>query len=185
MEKVSIRKAKNAKTGLVELISWCKENSLIPLENLVELGSYVGDSTEIFATHFKEVFAIDPWENGYDDTDASSYKYPMSMIEKQFDEMSKNYNNITKIKSYSLSEVDIFEDEVFDMVYIDGIHQYEAVKEDIKAWYSKVQLGGVIAGHDYQPSFQGCIDAVHEVLGEPEVVTKDTSWAFIKRKQRL
>ncbi len=37
----------------------------------------------------------------------------------------------------------------FDMVYIDGAHDYKSVKADLEAWYPKVKNGGIFAGHDY------------------------------------
>lgn len=85
MEKISVRKAKDAISGLVDLIAFCKEISDIPISFLVEIGSYVGDSTKVFAMNFDKVVAIDPWENGYDDSDASSYRYSMTVVESQFD----------------------------------------------------------------------------------------------------
>ena len=36
-------------------------------ETIVEIGSYVGDSTMIFAKRFFNVISIDPFVNGYDD----------------------------------------------------------------------------------------------------------------------
>jgi hypothetical protein len=52
MEKISIRKAKDAKSGLIEFINECQRNSLFCLHKLAEIGCYVGDSTEIFANNF-------------------------------------------------------------------------------------------------------------------------------------
>lgn len=36
-----------------------------------------------------------------------------------------------------------------DFIFIDGNHEYEAVKRDIAAWYPRLTPGGVIAFHDY------------------------------------
>ena len=38
---------------------------------------------------------------------------------------------------------------MLDFCYIDACHEYEAVKEDLAAWYPKVKVGGVIGGHDF------------------------------------
>lgn len=60
-------------------------------------------------------------------------------------------------------------DPLLDFVYLDGDHGYEAVKEDIEAWYPLIRSGGILAGHDWvvdgwhrhgQP-----YDAVPEALG--------------------
>jgi hypothetical protein len=34
-------------------------------------------------------------------------------------------------------------------VYIDGDHSYEAVRDDLRAWYPKLKHGGVLCGDDY------------------------------------
>jgi cephalosporin hydroxylase len=41
-----------------------------------------------------------------------------------------------------------FQDGYFDWVYIDGDHSYEAVLNDLKAWYPKVKPGGYLALDD-------------------------------------
>ena len=52
-----------------------------------------------------------------------------------------------------------------DLVFLDGDHTYDAVKEDIAAWLPKVRRGGVLAGHDYSLHCFGVIQAVHELSG--------------------
>jgi hypothetical protein len=36
-----------------------------------------------------------------------------------------------------------------DYVYIDADHSYKSVQEDLIAWYPKVKVGGLFAGHDW------------------------------------
>ena len=141
--------------------------------NMVEIGSYVGDSTKVFARFFQNVYCIDPWVNGYDDNDEASYKYPMSLIEKQFDKAIEKFSNVHKIKGYSKEKAAGFHE--VDMVYIDAIHTYKGVTNDIAIWKPKIKKGGFLAGHDYQRRFQGVIDAVNE-FKKPDKVFKDTSW---------
>ena len=38
----------------------------------------------------------------------------------------------------------------------------DAVKADINGWYSKVRIGGIIAGHDYSTDWPGIMKAVNE-----------------------
>ncbi|MDP7291685.1 MAG: class I SAM-dependent methyltransferase, partial [Verrucomicrobiota bacterium] len=42
-------------------------------------------------------------------------------------------------------------DNTLDFCYIDADHRYEAAKQDIELWLSKVKSGGIICGHDYVP----------------------------------
>ena len=54
-----------------------------------------------------------------------------------------------------------FENESLDFVFIDGLHDYESVKNDISYWYPKVKVGGIISGHDYCAGW-GVMPAVDE-----------------------
>jgi hypothetical protein len=46
-----------------------------------------------------------------------------------------------------------FADGSLDFVYIDANHSYLAARADLRAWYPKVKLGGLFAGHDYLDGF--------------------------------
>lgn len=187
MKKISIRRAKKAISGLKDTVEFCKKTAEIPISLIVEIGSYVGDSTRIFATNFEQVVAVDPWDtSGSVKIDGDDiYDSFSPAIEKQFDELVEEFPNIKKLKMTGDSAVKLFEDESVDMVYIDALHTYEDVKNDIEKWFPKVKIGGVVAGHDYQKRFSGVIEAVEEFFGKkPEFLGEDTSWVFIKRKEK-
>jgi hypothetical protein len=42
-----------------------------------------------------------------------------------------------------------FVNNSIDLVYIDGLHHYQGVMEDMMAWYPKIKDGGIMLGHDY------------------------------------
>lgn len=72
-----------------------------------------------------------------------------------------------------------------DLVFIDGAHDYENVKKDLRAWWSKLRPGGVMAGHDFSMSFPGLMRAVLEFVsqlpGRTEVyLDMDYSFWFFK-----
>jgi hypothetical protein len=50
---------------------------------------------------------------------------------------------------------------VASSIYIDGDHNYAEVLADIQGWKTKLADGGILAGHDYWPTDQGVIEAVH------------------------
>ena len=63
---------------------------------------------------------------------------------------------------------DAFDDEDFDFVFLDGNHAYEAVKEDLEAWWPKLKSSGLFCGDDYHYASSsdegryGVIQAVEE-----------------------
>ena len=80
-------------------------------------------------------------------------------------------------------------DGSLDFVYIDGLHDFGSVKQDIAAWWPKVKVGGFIGGHDYHDvlmnsDFQVKM-AVQAFLSEHDITTEvhlfaDTSWVVRK-----
>jgi hypothetical protein len=73
-----------------------------------------------------------------------------------------------------------------DVVYIDGIHTYEGVKEDILHWKPQLNtVKSVICGHDYYTDeeflkihthISGVKQAIDELLGKPDKTYSDGSW---------
>jgi hypothetical protein len=176
LNNICIRNAKYALTGLKDMIDYINDHSDIPTEamTMVEIGSYVGDSTRIFAQNFGQVFSVDPYKNGYDPSDTSSYKHPMNEVFAQFKrEILDKFKNVTHLKNTSKEAAKVIVSHS-DFVYIDGNHQLKAVEEDINLWLPKIKKGGWIGGHDYNR-----VNSVVDKLIKPDMTFNDTSW--IKR----
>ena len=82
------------------------------------------------------------------------------------------------LETSSLEAAKKFEDETFDLIFIDADHQYQSVKDDINAWLPKVRKGGMISGHDYfksgdKPDSQ-VTSAVNELLGKVELISDES-----------
>lgn len=59
---------------------------------------------------------------------------------------------------------------MFDLVFVDGAHDYDSVKADIVLARSVVKPDGILACHDYDTSFDGCTKAQLELLGPPREI---------------
>lgn len=164
--------------GLLEMV----QSLSFPMKNMVEIGCNAGDSTELFAMAFQEVYAVDPWAASYSSIGKLvSSSLEAEGVEDTFDTVAKRYPNITKIKAPSLNMVDRFEDGELDFVYVDGAHDYENAKKDIQAWLPKVRVGGMLGGHDY-PMIKPVKKAVEDTIGKPDKVFVDGSW-FVEVKK--
>ena len=53
------------------------------------------------------------------------------------------------VRATSLQGARLFAPRSLQFVFLDGLHDYESVREDIEAWSPKVERGGILAGHDY------------------------------------
>lgn len=143
---------------------------------MIEIGSYIGESTTFFAKHFKQVISIDPFQNNYDETDGACNGADFEDVYQEFLKNTKSFQNIehfrltSRTASYFLRLIRV------DFVYIDGNHLYEYVKNDIKDFLPLIKEGGWIGGHDYTEWHLDVMKAVDEVLGSVDGVFCDGSW---------
>jgi predicted O-methyltransferase YrrM len=74
-----------------------------------------------------------------------------------------------------------YEDQFFDLIFIDGDHSYETVKSDIANFWPKLKNNGVMCGHDYNSVWPGVMRAVDEAFKERKVVGR--IWIVKKQVQ--
>jgi predicted O-methyltransferase YrrM len=167
-------RTEHSRQGLRDMVRYIAGLSKIRTLTIVEIGAFTGDSTIIFAKNFKMVYSIDPFESGIGGINNT---VDMKQIFKTFKQNIKGFNNIGIIKDFSFNAVKTFEDHSIDVVYIDGLHTYQAVKRDLIDWIPKIIKGGFCTGHDYhRKKFPGVVKAVSETIGNKIKLFKDTSW---------
>lgn len=72
----------------------------------------------------------------------------------------KNYD-VTYMRMTSMEAVEQIKDRSLDFVYIDAVHTFDFVMQDIIKWSQKVKHGGIVSGHDYHPfGWSGVVKAV-------------------------
>jgi len=84
-------------------------------------------------------------------------------------EALKDYPNFVMVVADAHETSRWIADGSLDFVFIDGAHDYEAVKRDIIDWAPKVRKGGIVSGHDYiwgKWNKIGVIPAVNEFTKE-------------------
>lgn len=166
-------RSSNDLRGLVDLCYYVRgeigKNAIV-----VEIGSLVGESTFELALHFSRVYAIDTWD--YPNTEII-FEGNKGEVERYFDSVAAYMGNITKIKSLSVDAGKLWKGPAIDLLYVDGSHKKDDVYADLTTWTPHVRKGGFAAGHDWgHPKFPGVVEAVREVLGEPDATFADNSW---------
>jgi predicted O-methyltransferase YrrM len=134
-------KQSNTTRGLYDLILKYVTDETV----MVELGSFAGVSSELFALHCKKIHCVDPWLPYWEIQDNEK----MGNAEYQFDKMMQNYSNIIKHKMKSDEASNLFSPYTLDLVYIDSDHSSENVEKEINLWINKIKPNGFIAGHDF------------------------------------
>ena len=180
--------------GLESLIDFAFQSGGCSLLSMVEVGSYAGQSMEIFANtgKVKEILCIDPWVPGWDENDPATDSN-MLKVEELFDNKMKSVSDkceITKFKGTLQSFVGSPEYIRFmqrckrvDLVYIDALHTYDGCKSDIliSRYALNPRIG--VSGHDYQPGWEDVCRAVNETVGMPDRTFSDSSWFKILRSK--
>jgi hypothetical protein len=146
----------------------------------VELGVHEG----LFSRKILEdsaltlLYSIDPWAHQPEDVYKDRANYHDEHHENNYRKSVKNLSLFNKrsaiIRDFSYNAVKNFKNDSLDFVYIDGNHSYEAVKQDISDWYSKVKPGGILAGHDYLDGIFRCGDKEY-VFGVKSAVNEFTA----------
>ena len=119
--------------------------------SIAEIGVKEGDFFRfLIQNNPRLVYAIDCWDlfNKPSQDDANEGHEKFKQI---YDEFVLNFSqpNVKIIKDFSPQCAINVEDNSLDFIYIDGDHTYDAVSQDISAWWSKAKVGAIFAGHDY------------------------------------
>ena len=142
---------------------------------IVEIGSFSGVSSDLLARYCRKLLCIDIWSLGSPGLSHEQLK----IAREHFREVLDSHDNIISIEDYADEVAKLIDDNSIDMVYIDAVHDYEYVKNDIITWSPKIIKGGYITGHDIH--MPGVKQAVEEFFGNNYIKYKDESWSHQKK----
>jgi len=160
----------------------------------VEVGSFLGQSTSAMANFIKEskkcieFNAVDLFELS-DFSDDPHYEVIKAhggdflAAFKSNLEATGVLDSVKIHKNTSVNAAETFDKRSISFLMIDASHAYQDVVDDIKAWYSKVKMGGIISGDDFD--FDEVKQAVLDVCGENINVFPNTTWWFRKSFETL
>ena len=168
----------NSVRGLHVLV----ENCFKPDFEMVEVGSFQGVSTQLFALFTKTVYSVDCYDYKVPPTGRIPEHDQLFVdAEKLFLERTSHIDNIIKIKKTSIDASKDFENNSLDAVYIDAEHDYDSILSDVQTWKNKIKNGGVLCGHDWDHNHATDIQNIleQENLLNDLTVYPDSSWSVI------
>jgi len=118
---------------------------------IVELGCWLGKSTAAICLGAKteNIYVVDIWcgcglKFNKDEEAGANGLW-------QFISNMKDRVNFVPFIIFGDSSISAnkFKSNSIDFLFIDANHLYNSVINDIKSWYDKIKVGGIISGHDY------------------------------------
>ncbi len=133
-----------------------------------EIGVGDGGTTVPLLRAFPEMqlYAVDPWEIG-DPENTTASLVTTDRLRLLRETFLVNIRGLTdRVVVLPMMSVDACErvkDGELDFAFIDGDHRYQAVHDDLWAWWPKLRNGGIMICHDYRARrYYGVIQAVTE-----------------------
>ena len=134
-----------------DIINLVKENGIG-----IELGVAQGEFAEriLKCNHLSEFHGVDKYDDHHN--------------EREYQQTLKKlmvYKNYTLHRMYFHEALDLFPDNYFDFIYIDGYaHTGQDNGKTLKDWYSKCKVGGVFSGDDYCEQYNKTMQSVDNFI---------------------
>lgn len=157
----------------------------------VEVGVHAGlFAEEILSWGVEQLYMVDLWRHVKDGT--AELEQSDEVLEEVFqsclERNKKDLDRIVVLRGDSCRMSAAIMDDSVDFVFFDATHTYPAVKADMNAYWPKLRVGGIYAGHDYVPALT-VREAVNEfaldhggMLHLAMVSRNDVSYWFEKKQ---
>ena len=174
--------------------NWISGRDLLPLikdiENAkgIEIGIDEGNTSVYFLQNHPtlKLIGIDPYSSyndwypgGHWDQGMCDYKRNIA-----YEKLKPFMDRWKHLEMISDDAVDLIQEEEYDFIFIDGLHEYDQVYKDCVNYYPKIKNGGIFAGHDYKviEGVGRAVDKFASEKGATVIYLPDNDvWYWIKK----
>src|SRR5262245_8981055 len=117
---------------------------------IVELGTHSGVSYSAFAQAVQKLgldaatYAVDTWKG-----DHQAGFYGEDVFKEWSSFHDRHFSSFSRLVRSTFEEaLSKFPDGSIDLLHIDGVHTYEAVRQDFESWFPKLSSRAVVLMHD-------------------------------------
>jgi hypothetical protein len=152
----------------------------------VELGSWTGRSAAycvvelINREKLGKFYCVDSWKG-----EAAIAYNPDTVqdLKKIFKQNVKPViKHIDMLNMMSWDAAEQFENNSVDFCYVDAGHSYEAVTQDLAAWWPKMRPGAMFGGDDYTKGYPGVQQAVWDFFGPQDIKVRRAGRCWLVTK---
>ncbi|QKK06799.1 MAG: hypothetical protein HND58_00560 [Planctomycetota bacterium] len=160
-----------------DLVRWMRPG------RIAELGVHWGTSFFTFAQAMKDGRMKDTELIGVDTFEGEEHagKYGSEVLDtvRRIVKASFPKQSITLHQMFFADALPLVADESVDLIHIDGLHTFEAVKEDFETWLPKLAPDGVMLFHDVAPDTgYGSTDYWNQLSTQHPSFAFDHSWGL-------
>lgn len=165
----------------IEVRGWLRESERLALrrwsfnKDVLELGAFEGLSTCNIAATCKSLVTVDAFDGRGTPTPGDT--------EQAFWQNINSVERNGQVQVFKGLFADILPglDRKFDLIFIDGSHDYHSVMEDMTLAVPHLREEGVLVFHDYCSEQPGVVQAVNELIEEgARAVTQTDSLVMIR-----
>ena len=152
----------------------------------VELGSWTGRSAAYCAVELINrnklgpFYCVDTWLG------EAAIAYDPATVQDLEHIFRTNINpvleHVTMLSEISWAAAGHFADGSVDFCYVDAGHSYEAVTNDLHAWWPKLRAGSFFAGDDYTKGYPGVQQAVWDFFGPLSIKVRRSGRCWLVTK---
>ncbi len=143
--------------------------------SIIEVGCWKGKSTLALADNTPgRVYAIDHWNGSKGDAHLAELaaRGPDCIWEDFQRNMGTRIASgvVCPMRMASVLAARYFDPESIDLVFLDGGHHYDEVRQDISSYALLLKPGGILCGHDYNirehPGVKQAVDEAFPIINQ-------------------